>query len=686
MDILNRQSLPALVTGLVLLVTLAISQAHTLARQLHALACLVWDCAIALTPAFLIHALDKWMNPPMFPGLPSASPPRTHAEKSERMAALLGTNKAAGVLRSFSSGFPRSFPSSPLRGGGLLSFGATKDQPPGLGNLDNSCYQNSILQGLASLDHLPPYLDGHLRGSHTGAGLKTAKTLQDLISKLKDAENNGRTLWTPGVLKNMCSFMQQDAQEYYSKLLDEIDMEIIKAGATSSAGSAESVDSASDDRSLHSDDSGYSSSASVASKLPAGRAPPNPLEGLLAQRVACVQCGHSEGLSLIPFNCLTINLGLNTPGHDLYERLDAYTNLEAIEGVECPRCTLLKLQRLLRTLATRFRESKSAGEHLERVEARLEVVDAALEEDMFDDETMREKCKVTPESKVSVVKTKQAVVARAPKSLAIHVNRSVFDERTGMLFKNPAAVQFPTTLDLGPWCLGSRGGRGVVDGASGSVEEEKWILEPRISMVAGENGKSLVSGPIYELRAVVTHYGHHNNGHYICYRKHTPTGSPSAPEERSEEKDDVEDPEDEQVEDADDATWWRLSDESVRKVSEELVMAQGGVFMLFYDCVDSNLVRTGEEDPGAGQSVEEEKETLVGDGPAAPSLDGTATLSSTETLRVDDSRSETQDGDSSEETSPSTPGDMAETPGEEKVSSSDVDIRDEAGETPQSGP
>lgn len=645
---LDRLSLPAVVTAAVVIATLAFNllRSPTLSRRIQTSATLLWDCIVALTPVFLIHTLDKWMNPPMFPGIPPASPPSTHAEKSEKMAALLGTNKAAGVLRSLSSSFPRpSFPPGAL-GSGLLSFGASKDQPAGLGNLDNSCYQNSILQGLASLDHLAPYLEGSLRDRPSG--LKTARTLRDLMAKLRDVEYNGRTLWTPGVLKNMCSFMQQDAQEYYSKILEEIDNEVSKAGARSPASSTESVDSL-DDTSLHSDDSGYSSSPSLASKM-AATSSQNPLEGLLAQRVACVRCGFSEGLSLIPFNCLTINLGLGTPGHDLYERLDAYTDLEAIEGVECPRCTLLKLQHLLRTLADRFKQSGGAEEHLARVEDRLGAVDEALEDEVFDDETMRGKCSVKPENRVSVLKTKQAVVARPPRSLAVHVNRSVFDERTGMLYKNPAAVRFPTTLDLGPWCLGSRGAPGGTGNAekgegTGEVGEEMWGLGPRVSMVAGEKGRSLVSGPVYELRAVVTHYGHHNNGHYICYRRHTASGPPPTLDEaegaaggqegeegaevKTEGSGEAEEGETEaedaegEGEEADGATWWRLSDESVRKVPEDVVMAQGGVFMLFYDCVDSTLVRTdgegeGEEgtreaEAGPDTEADTEADTLVGE-------------------------------------------------------------------------
>lgn len=634
--LLERFSPPILVAALVLLLTILFNllRSGALAYQLQALAVFFWDCLVTVTPAALIAFVDSWVNPPMFPGLAPSPGPKTHAEKSEKMASLLGVNRAAGALRSFSSNLPRpSFPSAAMRGG--LFAGGSKDQPPGLGNLDNSCYQNSILQGLASLEHLPPYLANALRsGTAKRKEIEAAKTLQELIADLNDAENNGRTLWTPRVLKNMSSFVQQDAQEYYSKLLDEIDSEIAKSvkaaadaeGPTqqqSFSPSPPATDNTSrdDNTSQHSDDSGYGSApCSVSAKISAAsRVPRNPLEGLLAQRVACVQCGYSEGLSLIPFNCLTLNLGVNTPGHDLYERLDAYTDLESIEGVECPRCTLLKLQRLLGTLADRFRQTPHSEEHLARVEARLEAVNLALEEEDFTDETVKEKCKVTPESRVNVVKTKQAVIARPPKSLVIHMNRSVFDERTGMLFKNSAAVRFPTALDLGPWCLGSTTGRGRsafekpgadIDAAS-LGGEEKWILDPRVSMVAGENRKSAISGPIYELRAVVTHYGHHNNGHYICYRKHTVPARPSEPKQGQnaaskleEEAESVSSPlADEKAsqtsasEQVDDRTWWRLSDESVYKVDEEMVTSQGGVFMLFYDCVDPALVRTDGELP-----------------------------------------------------------------------------------------
>ncbi len=529
-------------------------------------------------------------------------------------------------------------------------------QPPGLGNYDNSCFQNSILQGLASLAPFPAYLDRALESDETtrDGDSSSASTLLDLISKLTDPTNNGTTLWTPKKLKSLDTWQQQDAQEYFSKILDEIDKEVAKATKEQHKSPGLEITSVRDDSedSQHSDDSGYHSllvSSKVSSETKVLR---DPLEGLVAQRVACTQCGHSEGLSMIPFNCLTLNLRTDGMRHDLYERLDAYTDLEAISGVECAKCSLLKVQRLLEIIISRGKDVGASEDSLREPLARLEAVQLALEEDDFDEKTLKDRCKISAQHRVSSTKTKQVAIARPPQSLAVHMNRSVFDERTGAMFKNLAPVQFPMTLDLGPWCLGSaaagKPATQVQGGTSsntkapdpGEGEEELWFSDPRQSMVAGDLGPSKITGPIYDLRAVITHQGRHENGHYVCYRKH-----PSQPAKLEDTYDDglkelnrdgktsntpsVDKPSG-HVEDSGEVNfetsqkWWRLSDESVWEVSEEQVLAQGGVFMLFYDCVEPNSVLiseiTAEEEdpdtPGQGDSpvVTREDEPKIQEG------------------------------------------------------------------------
>ncbi|KAH0498134.1 hypothetical protein TgHK011_005407 [Trichoderma gracile] len=591
----------------------------------------LWDALVFLTPAPLLFALDDWMDSS------SATRPMrettnqsNHAAKSEAMRRVMGLDRQDGVMNSVLRARTRALSMT----GSVLGLKMDSDRPAGLGNRDNSCYQNSVLQGLASLQSMPDYLSACLKGLEEaghGADGNVAHTLRALIADLNDVSNNGKTLWTPSVLKSMNTWTQQDAQEYYSKVLDDVEKAAALAAKKLSAEKLAGLESGdfnnADEGSTseHSDDSGYQSQ-SPGSRADSIKILRNPLEGLLAQRVACVQCGYSEGLSMIPFNCLTLSLGLDKNHHDLYERLDAYSKLEAIEGVECPKCTLLKAQRLLAKLVERMRSEGATDDKLAEPLRRLEAVQLALEEDQFDEETIKDRCKIAAQSRVNVTKTKQMVVARPPQSLAVHVNRSVFDPSTFNMIKNSAPVSFPTILDLGPWCLGSAGSarsanKEAADNKEGQDAEERWQLHPMSSMVAGDMGESRLTGPIYELRAVVTHYGRHENGHYICYRKYPPLKSESAghaddkvgalpgrpaddkPAESSEDETTTTTPTtDEKPSYTDrDSTWWRLSDHNVSPVNEETVMSLApGVFMLFYECVDPSMIfHCGDENEAA---------------------------------------------------------------------------------------
>ncbi|KAG5925793.1 hypothetical protein E4U42_003925 [Claviceps africana] len=563
----------------------------------------LWDLVVLLTPTSLLVAVDSWLDP----SSASESPPSTHAAKSEVMQRIMGLNRTGGIMESVFQVRSRALSVT----SGVLGYKVDPERPAGLGNRDNSCYQNSILQGLASLPSFHGYLSACVQTIDAQEQENdVAHTLRSLITDLNDVSNNGRTIWTPPLLKSMSTWTQQDAQEYFSKILDDIDKSVAKAVESMRRRSGLEPDNVKDDvtASEHSDDSGYQSASSSAELL-FNNTLRNPLEGLLAQRVACIQCGYSDGLSMIPFNCLTLSLGLDKHHHDLYERLDAYSKVEAIEGVECPKCTLLEAQKLLAKLVERLQEQKGfTPEQMAEPRRRLEAVDLALEEDHFDDKTMTEECKISSQSKVSTTKTKQIVIARPPRSLAIHVNRSVFDPRTFDMMKNSAPLSFPQTLDLGPWCLGSAGdGQEKLSGDMGPGEEQ-WQLDPRSSMIAGDLHPSRLTGPIYELRAAVTHYGRHENGHYICYRRYPESDAaledqqpspPVADETIAPGKMEEGGVEGENGLARDgqmkvqplprrsNPGWWRLSDHNVSEVEEDVISSLGpGVFMLFYECVD----------------------------------------------------------------------------------------------------
>jgi ubiquitin carboxyl-terminal hydrolase 1 len=168
----------------------------------------------------------------------------------------------------------------------------------------------------------------------------------------------------------------------------------------------------------------------------------------------------------------------------------------------------------------------------------------------------------------------------------VHINRSLFDETTYMLKKNYAGVNFPRIMNLNQWCLGIRPTEESGD------SREKWITDPSQSMLPRAGEAIDIPSRRYELRAIITHYGRHENGHYICYRKYPTAVFPApVPDEVLQAEGDKEKPE----------RWYRLSDDDVQMVSEGHVMSQGGAFMLFYEAIKDNAPECSEEavDPKA---------------------------------------------------------------------------------------
>ncbi|KAF1957757.1 cysteine proteinase [Byssothecium circinans] len=458
-----------------------------------------------------------------------------------------------------------------LKGANLLQKGVrgirslsmstgSSETPPGLGNFDNSCFQNSVIQGLAALPSLREYLSKTVAQNTSLDTDTTNGALSDIIRQLSNPNHSGGHFWIRGKLKNMSTFQQQDAQEYYSKILDALDKEVQTASNSMRRFSSSWSEVA---KSL----GGVGTTTSdekVAPEEQVSEQPtimPNPLDGLLAQRVGCINCGYTEGLQLIPFNCLTVSLG-GSSMYDIRDCLDEYTTLEHIEGVECAKCTLLRYRDTIAGLAAKS----------EMYASKLQAIEEALEDDDFDDKTIVKKFNILKKNWTTTTKSKQAVIARAPKALVMHVNRSIFDEWSGYQRKNEAHVSYPAILDLGNWCLGKRPSEtNAPDNAT-----EEWPRDPKKSMLGDASAEVSDSPFQYRLRAAVTHSGTHGSGHYVCFRPH-----PKKPTLHEDEDGEIE-------EQGVGEQWWRFSDESVWPVAEEQAH-QGNVFMLFYERIDEPL-------------------------------------------------------------------------------------------------
>jgi ubiquitin carboxyl-terminal hydrolase 1 len=564
MEQLQQQSIPTLlVYGILAVCALCYTLEHVFHIALSPPE-ILWQVLVAITPGILL--LDSKQRAELGKdGIRS----QRHAAKSEALQAMLGLRGNSTLLKSLpaareviSTGVSnlvhRQSISAPKK--------VTSEVPSGLGNRDNSCYQNSVLQALASSPNLQKWLDGTVSGLGGDAGSSTMSNLQSLMQQLRDQGNNGKYLWTPSKLKNMSSWTQQDAQEYFSKIMDELDKEAKKANASLRGKvGLESLNTAEVD---------YHSKDQDRERTPESQAQQlahNPLEGWLAQRVMCTRCGNSDGYSMIPFNCLTVSLGTGL-SYSLEHCLDEYTRQEHIEGVECRRCTLLQAEEKLKKIVpidstapktnntNQFANLASAAptDLRAQIAKRLQSIQEALERDDYSDDTLKKRCQIAAKAFVSSTKSKEAIIGRPPQSLVVHVNRSVFSETTGMLSKNYAHVQYPLTLDVRPWML-YRGGPAVE----------------------------------YRLSAVVTHKGAHENGHYICYRQH-----PSASTADTLSDPDAEEPPQEK--------WYQISDADVYNASqsEALNPSAGGVFMLFYERIAA--------DPAQDQTVPEGETVAVG--------------------------------------------------------------------------
>lgn len=464
----------------------------------------LYDIAVYCIPSHAIYAVQAIMH--QYSGAFDDASRLKRADfgkqraKAEAIRRILGHSPFPSALRKARSlsGLENILPVSKEIG------------PPGLGNWDNSCYQNSILQGLASLPAFRSYIGKSLElCDETVVSAATHAALRQFLDQLGDASERKTTLWTPAVLKSMDSWQQQDAQEYFTRVIEAVEKEDIKCfrvlkkrsspglGALVSNGSFSDESVSRLEKVCLSDDQTdvcvEPDTLTTESRKQVDSFPRSPMDGMLAQALECQTCGFSEGYSLTQFNCLTVNLGLR--GHTyLEDLLDEYTDAEMIDGVECTACT--------KALA----DSKGG--------------DVDCMEDDTPSPSKRPKLKP-----VQRTKAKQMTIGRLPQNLVIHINRSIFDIY-GDQRKNNSLIYFPTRLDfLSRWC------------APLGADEESVQMS-------------------YELKCSVTHYGRHENGHYVALGKR--------------EKD-----------------WYCFNDEIVTKMGEEEVLSRGNVFMLFYEAVDT---------------------------------------------------------------------------------------------------
>ncbi|TFY55735.1 hypothetical protein EVG20_g9207 [Dentipellis fragilis] len=464
---------------------------------------------------------------------------------------------------------------------------------PGLVNVSGTyCFMDSTVQALASLSYLQPYLDAvHDKAETFDVPTPIIDAVRDIMQTLNSPKGSPSSIrptdliyalsnHEPGKKSPLFSSREhQDAQELFQLVSECIKREAL------------SVDQdARRDRGFGDLSQALAEDARELSKR-------GVFDGLTANRRSCVECGYTEAVMHFSFDSWQLSVPRLAASCRLEDCLADYTRLEMLTDCICRKCSVMATHDKLQQEADRLteaangdanvssskkRRAREARKLASRVKAALD--EGRLEEDIKD---------VKLERVFSKVSTKQAMIARPPPVLVLHLNRSM--HIGGYASKNSLRVAFPEFLDLTPFTT------------SGKLST---VPSVPISSPPPPIPRSTTPTPatletqrvLYRLSAVVSHYGQHSFGHYICYRRkpRPPSAGPRrfAPPriphflececEKCLKYGPVRDGDDEAALAHDRPRagrgWLRISDDAVSECGIESVLSEGsGAFMLYYE-------------------------------------------------------------------------------------------------------
>ncbi|KAH8118788.1 cysteine proteinase [Phellopilus nigrolimitatus] len=387
---------------------------------------------------------------------------------------------------------------------------------PGLVNVSGTyCFLNSVLQAMASLSYLPAHIDAiHAKAVELDVPSPVVDALRDMLRALNTPKSapfalrpipmiNALSQPVPGRRSMLfASREHQDAQELFQLLSECVKDESLAVDREGQR-----------DRGL----GGLASPAPDTNNNSGDVAPAGVFDGLTANRRSCVACGYTE--AVMHFACASWQLSLprGAPACALQACLADFVRLELLTDCVCRLCSLRATRARLAQEADRLAggagdapasaSRKKRAREARRLEAR---VAAAIDEGRIEEDIKGVKI----EKVLSAASTKQAMIARPPRVLVLHLNRSV--HYGGHAGRNACQVIFPEILDLTPYTTSGQ------LSTQPSVPLSAPPPSPAPAPRAATPTPAAAAAPprvLYRLDAVVCHYGAHSFGHYVCFRR-----------------------------------------------------------------------------------------------------------------------------------------------------------------------
>ena len=517
----------------------------------------IWHIVVKITPSGLIYNLEALLAQ-------SRGRPEDRTFKRTDFGNFEAKSKAIAGILEIGRGTV-NMTARTIRRSGLRSIGANSmDSPSGLLNSGVFCYENSILQGLASSTGLIDNFKDMMLIMEDDQKFPVLSGLYRMLSLLNSDVYDGECLSVPDRLKLMKETKrQEDAHEYLTKLIDVVEAEISQLNKSIRLSEGLSIEE---------------------SAVSLKGFPKTSLEGLTAERLPCTRCGHSDTKFVLkPFTCLMTNLGQRSQS-SLVDLLDELFATGQRDEVDCINCTLEAARERYHSIIRASSDnepSPAAIEYLAKVRSCLHMIDEIIRDDTMGDQDTLEKCGIDKSDIVKVTKSQQIAIARPPTTLALHIDRSVSD-MYGQSWKNRAPLHFPQVLDLSRWCIGKLNKEGVEELMSDSslLPLDTTSTEPML----------------YELRAMTIHQGvRHGSGHFITFRKRVQESITTNRRDSGYSSPTSSEPPADQ--------WFCCDDDTVTKCTAEDVSMAGDVYMLFYEKIAASTTPCSLESQMAAEST-----------------------------------------------------------------------------------